>query len=144
MVALRQLAGPACVAALLLGALTGCGDVTRLPVGAAATPFLAGTVAITQMGNADITIDNRSVDFTLDTTRSLVVHLTLVSTATSTITVVVRGSIYDPNHNIIGDATGGQVTVPPNQPTTVQLTGPNPLGTIAAATFEVTAVPPPT
>jgi hypothetical protein len=144
MVALRTLAGPVCAAALLLGALTGCGDETHLPVVPTATPFLAGSVAVTQMGNADITIDARSVTFMLDPSRSLVVHLTLVSTAAAPVTVSIRASIYDPSHNIIGDATGANVTVPPNQPTSAQLTGPNPLGTIAAATFEVTGVAPPT
>jgi hypothetical protein len=101
-------------------------------------------VAITQQGNADATIDTSSVTFRLDDARSLVVHATLTSHATSMISISVRASLYDPAHSIVGDAIGGQVMVQPGQQTTLSLNGPTPLGTIASAVFEVSQQPAPT
>jgi len=141
---LRRLLAPACAAALLLGGLTACGDDTKLPVAPSSTAFSTTPVAVAQQGNADVTIDTSSVTFKLDDSRSLVVHLTVRSSATSTIAISIRGSLYDPNHALIGDVTGGQVNVEPGSTTAVQLNGPTPLGTIASATFEATAKPTPT
>lgn len=115
-------AGGACVMALHLMALSGCGDDTRLPETVSATAFATSTVAITQQGNADATIDTQSVSFKLDDSRSLVVHATLTSHATSMISVSARASMYDPGHS---------------------LSGPTPIGTIASALFEVTDQPTP-
>jgi predicted small lipoprotein YifL len=137
-------AGSAFAVALLLMALSGCGDDTRLPEAASATPFETSTVAITQQGNANATIDTHSVSFKLDDTRSLVVHATLTSNATSMISVSVRASLYDPGHSLIGDAIGGQVKVQPGQQIMLSLNGPTPLGTIASALFEVSEQPTPT
>jgi hypothetical protein len=134
--ALTRLAGPACAASLLLAGLTGCGDDTKLPQAAGATAFTSTAVAITQQGNADVSIDNASIMFVLDDTRSLVVHLSLTSHASKPVTVSVRASLYDPKHNLVGDAVGGQINVQPGQVTAVQLSGPTPLGTIASAVFE--------
>ena len=136
MSALKRLIAPACAASLLLVGLAGCGDDTKLPQAAAATPFTATAVAITQQGNADVSIDDASVKFVLDDTRSLVVHLSLTSHVTTPVTVSVRASLYDPKHALVGDAAGGQINVQPGQVTTVQLSGPTPLGTIASAVFE--------
>jgi hypothetical protein len=137
MLAVRTLAGTACAAALLLVGLTGCGDDTKIPQAALATQFAASTVAITQQGNANATIDTSSVSFALDDTRSLVVHLTLTSHAFAKSSISVRVTLSDPKHNIIGDAIGGQVNVVPGQKATLALSGPTPLGTIASAVFEV-------
>jgi hypothetical protein len=100
-------------------------------------------VAITQRGNAAATIDARSVSFKLDDSRSLVVRATLTSHATSLISISARASLYDPRHNLVGDAIGGQVKVQPGQQTTLNLSGPTPLGTIASAVFEVSGQPSP-
>lgn len=137
-------AGTACTVALLLVALSGCGDDTKIPQVVSATPFATSTVAITQRGNADATIDSRSISFRLDDSRSLVVHVTLTSHAASLISVSVRASLYDPGHSIVGDAIGGQVKLQPGQQTTLSLSGPTPLGTIASAVFEVSVQPAPT
>ena len=136
MLALTRLASPACAASLLLVGLTGCGDDTKLPQAAAATPFTAAAVAITQQGNADVSIDDTSVRFVLDGTRSLVVHLSLTSNVTKPVTISVRASLFDPTHKLVGDAVGGQINVQPGQVTAVELSGPTPLGTIASAVFE--------
>lgn len=136
-------AGVACAAALLLMALSGCGDQAKIPQAASATPFAASTVAITEQGNADASIDTKSVSFMLDDSRSLVVHLTLTSHAAAPISVSVRVSLYDPRHSLVGDAIGGQVKVQPGQQTPLSLTGPTPLGTIASAVFEVSGQPSP-
>ncbi len=140
---LRRLA-PTCAAALLIAALAACGDDTKLPQAPSVGPFSTNPVTITQQGNVDATIDQSSVTFKLDDSRSLVAHLTLRSTATSTIAVSIRGSLYDPHHALIGDVSGGQINVQPGSTTAVQLNGPTPLGTIASATFELTAKPTPT
>jgi hypothetical protein len=144
MLALRRWAGPACAAALLLLGLTGCGDDTRIPQAATSTPFTSTAVAITQQGNADVSIDTSSVTFVLDDTRSLVVHLSLTSHAAAPLTVSLRASLYDAKHNLVGDAVGGQINVQPGQVTAVQLAGPRPLGTIVSAVLEASAAASPT
>jgi hypothetical protein len=140
----RTLIGPAFAAVLLLTALSGCGDETRLPQVPSSTPFTTGSVSISQQGSAPVTIDTSSVTFMPDDSGSLVAHVTLTSTAVAPVTVIVRGSLYDPSHAIVGDLTGGQVNVAAGSTTTIQLNGPRPLGTIASATFEVTTQPSPT
>lgn len=141
MLVLASRAGTACTVALLLVALSGCGDDTRLPQAASATPFATTTVAVTQQGNADATINTTSVRLWLDDSRSLVIRATLTSHASSVISITVRASLYNPAHDLVGDATGGQVRVPPGQTTALSLSGPTPLGTIASAVFEVTGQP---
>jgi hypothetical protein len=136
--------GPACAAVFLIATLAGCGDDTKLPQAPSSSPFSTNPVTITQQGNANATIDTSSVTFKLDDSRSLVAHLSLRSTASSTIAVSIRGSLYDPRHALIGDVTGAQVNVQPGSTVAVQLNGPTPLGTIASATFELTAKPTPT
>lgn len=140
----RRFAGPACAAALAVASLTACGDDTKLPQAPASSPFSTSSVSVVQQGNADATIDTTSVTFKLDDSRALVAHLTVRSNATSTIAISIRGSLYDPHHALIGDVSGGQINVLPGSTAAVQLTGPTPLGTIAAVTFELTATPTPT
>ena len=140
----RTSIGSVSALALLLLSATACGDTTRIPQTVTATPFAAASVTITQRGNSGATIDPGSVTFMLDDSRALVAHLSVVSHARGTVTITVRGSIYDPQHRLIGDVSGGQINVASGQPTVIQLTGPTPLGTIAAVVFEVTAVPFPT
>ncbi|MBJ7595691.1 MAG: hypothetical protein JF886_12680 [Candidatus Dormibacteraeota bacterium] len=139
---LRRLLGPACVA-VLLACVSGCGDDTKLPQAPSASPFATRSVSVGQQGNARATIDTASVTFKLDESRSLVAHLTVRSTAKSTIAISIRGSLYDPHHALIGDVSGGQINVSPGSATAVELTGPAPLGTIASVTFELTAKPTP-
>jgi hypothetical protein len=69
MLVLTTRAGTACATTLLLVALSGCGDDTKIPQAVSATPFATSTVAITQRGNADATIDANSVSFKLDDSR---------------------------------------------------------------------------
>jgi hypothetical protein len=136
--------GMALGAAALLAALAACGDDTTLPQAPSTGPFTTTPVSITQQGNAAATVDTSTITFKLDDSRSLVVHLTIRSTAASTIAVSIRGSLYDPKHALIDDVTGGQINVEPGSSADVQLNGPTPLGTIASATFELTAKPTPT
>jgi hypothetical protein len=141
MFVLTARAGRACATALLLVALSGCGDDTKIPEAVSTTPFATSSVAITQTGNAAATIDAKSVSFKLDDSRSLVVRATLTSHATGVTSISVRASLYDPRHNLVGDAVGGQVKVQPGQRTMFSLSGPTPLGTIASAVFEVSGQP---
>lgn len=140
----RRSIGPVCAMAVALLALAACGDDTKLPQAPAASPFQTATVSIAQTSNVDASIDTSSVTFKLDDSRSLVAHLTVRSMASASLTISIRGSIYDPNHALVGDVTGGQIDVPPGGSTPMQLTGPTPQGTIASATFEITATPTPT
>ncbi len=141
---LLRRSGIACVAALLLATLAACGDTTTLPQVPSTGPFTTSPVTVTQQSNGDATVDTSSVTFKLDDSRSLVVHLSIHSTAPSVIAVSIRGSLYDPHHALIGDVTGGQINVQPGSAAAVQLNGPTPLGTIASATFELTTKPTPT
>lgn len=135
----RTLPRAACAAALVLAVLAACGDDTHIPQAASSTPFATTPVAIVQQGNAPVSIDTSSVTFALDDTRSLVAHLSVHSDAPAPVTVVIRGSIYDRTHALIGDLTGAQINVAPGSTAPVELTGPSPLGTIASAVFEATA-----
>ncbi|HWF58350.1 MAG TPA: hypothetical protein VG520_08360 [Candidatus Dormibacteraeota bacterium] len=135
--------GLAC-ATLLVAALAGCGSDTQLPQAPSTSPFSTGAVSITQRGNAAAVIDTSSATFKLDDAGTLVAHLSVRSTAATTVTLIIRGSIYDPQHRLVGDVTGGQVDVAPGSTAPVQLTGPAPVGTIASAVFELTAPPSPT
>ena len=141
---LRRFVGPACALTLIAVGMAACGDDTKLPQAPAATPFRASTVTVQQQGNADVTIDPASVTYQLDDSRSLVVRLVVRSNAAATIAIIIRGSIYDPSHALVGDVTGGQINVTPGSTANVQLNGPTPLGTIASTTFEVSATPTPT
>ncbi len=140
---LQRFAAPACAALVLVG-LSACGDETKLPQAPSMSPFSTTPVTITQQGNANATIDTSSVTLKLDDSRTLVSHLTVRSTASTTTAISIRGSLYDPHHALIGDLSGGQVNIPPRATVNVQLTGPTPLGTIAAVTFELTSKPTPT
>ncbi len=139
----RTLTRAACAAVLLIAVLAACGDDTHIPLAPSSTPFATKPVAIVQQGNAPVSIDTASVTFALDDTRSLVAHLSVHSDAPAPVTVVIRGSIYDPKHALVGDLTDGQVSVAPGSTVPVELTGPPPLGTIASATFEATVPPVP-
>ncbi len=136
-----RLVGIACAGSLLVVAMTGCGDETKLPEAPSATAFATSTVSILQRSNAAARIDPASVTFKLDDARSLVVTLTVRSTARSIIALSIRGSLYDPHHALVGDVTGAQINIQPNATAAMQLNGPTPLGTIASATFELTAKP---
>jgi hypothetical protein len=140
---MRTLPRAACAAALLIAGLAACGDDTHIPQAASPTPFATAPVAIVQQGNAPVSIDTSSVTFALDDTRSLVTHLSVRSDAPASVTIVIRGSIYDPTHALVGDLTGSQVNVAPGSTVSVELTGPPPLGTIASAVFEATEPPAP-
>jgi hypothetical protein len=141
---LLRLVGPACAATLAMVGLTACGDTVQVPKPPTATPFSTITAAqISQQGNAPVTINPSSVTFSPDDTQSVVVHLTGQSAAPSSITISVRGSLFDPQHQLIGDVSGGQINVAPGSSVDVQLTGPTPLGTIASAVFEVSTQPSP-
>ena len=138
---LLRLIGPACAATLAVVGLTACGDAVHVPNPPTATPFSPITAAqVTQAGNAPATIDPTSVTFRPNA-QSLVVHVTVHSTATTSTTITVRASIFDSRHQLIGDVSGGQVDVAPGGTADVQLMGPTPLGTIASAVFEVSTLP---
>ena len=123
--------------------LAGCGGPT-LPQAPSTSPFEAASVQVQQSGNAPVTVDTASVTFSLDDARTLVGKVTVTSTSSQTTAILVRVTLTSPSGAIVGDATGGQVNVPPNTPTTIPLTGPAPIGTIASANVEVSLPPPPT
>jgi len=132
------------VAATAAAAAAGCGGSTQLPEAATGGPVTAATVGFSQTGNADAHIQQGSITYRLDATGSLVVRLSLTSSAATTQTIAIRASLYNSSGSIIDDAVGGQIQVAPGATTQVELTGPQPQGTIASAVFEVTATAAPT
>jgi hypothetical protein len=136
----RHRSAKALILAVVATALAACGDSIQLPQAPGQTPFQAATVAVSQTGNAPATVDKGTVTYMLDNAGSLVVHLSLMSTASTAQTFAVQATFFDTKGLIVGNASGGQVMVAPGATTPVQLNGQTPNGTIASATFEVTAV----
>ncbi|MGI8846945.1 MAG: hypothetical protein ACR2GX_01565 [Candidatus Dormibacteria bacterium] len=130
-----------CLAAL---ALAGCGQAPRISEAPATTPLAAANIAIRQTGRAAVTIDVSSVRFALDAAGTLVISANITSRLASPQTIIIRATIYDATDTPISDATGGNVNVPPGSTTPIRLSGPQPHGTITAATFEITAAASPT
>ncbi|MGH7687760.1 MAG: hypothetical protein ACREN2_13235 [Candidatus Dormibacteria bacterium] len=118
-------------------ALVACGSTAQPEVQSAA-PLTAQSVSARQTGNAPAQVVTPTISYQLDDSGSLVIHLTVRSQAPGAETVTVRASLFDAGGALIGDATGGRTSVPPGSAADLQLNGPAPHGTIAAATFEVT------
>ena len=110
---------------------------------AGSQPLTAGHVTVNLTGDTSVSIPdpNSDVSFVLDNARLLVIHLVMRSAAAQT--VQVRASLYDKAGSIIGDASGGALSLKPGADTGFELTGPPPTGTIDHATFEVKVNPPP-
>jgi len=132
------------VALLAAGLMVACGETPKLPEAPGTTPLKTDNVTVSQAGPAAVTIDQSSVTYKLDSSGTLAIGLTLISSAPTTQTIAVRASLYDPQGNLIGDATGGQVNVAAGATTTIQLNGQEPHGEIASALFETTVFPIPT
>lgn len=130
------------VAAALL--VVACGDSAPSAQQAASSPLTESNVGFKQTGDAAVQIVPSSVTYHVDDARLLQVVLTVHSTASAAQTVTVRGSFYDKAGKLVDDATGSQLAVAPGSTTTVTLSGPAPLGTIASGTFEVSTIPAPT
>ncbi len=135
---------PVLAGALAAVALAACGDTVRLPEAPATGALTSPPVQIRQTGSALAQVDPSSVTFQLDDSGSLVVRLNVRSTAGASQTLALRASLFDSSHRVIGDAVGGQVEVAPGASTAIELTGPAPIGTIAAATIEVNTAASPT
>ena len=125
-------------------AVSACGSDIKLPEAPHTSPLKAATVPITQTGNGMATIDESSITYSLDGAGSLVVKLSLTSTAAGTQTFAIRGSLYNEDGTIIDDVTGGAVNVAPGSTTHVVLNGNAPEGTISSARYEVTGTSAPT
>jgi hypothetical protein len=140
----RRFSVKALTLAVVAAALAACGTTIQLPQAPGATPpWTANPLppgAITQTGDAPATVDKSNVNFMLDNAGSLVVHLSLTSTATTAQTFALQATFLDQPGTVVGNASGGQIMVGPGATTPVQLNGQTPHGTIASATIEVTAV----
>jgi hypothetical protein len=136
----RRFSAKALTLAVVAAALAACGTTIQLPQVPGSTPLTAAAVAVNQTGDAPATVDKSSVTYMLDNAGSLVVHLSLTSTATTAQTFAVQATFLDQSGTIVGNASGGQIMVAPGASTPVQLNGQTPNGTIASATIEVTAV----
>ena len=126
-----------CLAAL---AVVACGETPHVDQ-AASAPLTESSVGLKQTGNAQVSIVSGSVSYKLDDARLLQVTLTVHSKATTAQTVTVRGSLTDKTGRLVGDATGSQLNVAPGSDSTITLSGPNPTGTIANATYELSTIP---
>lgn len=123
--------------------IAGCGSSAQLPE-ASGSPLTTGTVGFSQTGNADAHIEQGSVTYRVDASGSLLVQLSVTSSASATQTISIRASLYSSSGAIIDDAVGGEIHVAPGGTTPIELTGPPPQATIASAVFEVTTTGAPT
>lgn len=131
--------GTALLALLAAGAslLTACGSSTQPEIGSA-TPLTAASVTATQSGNAQAKLVPGTISYRVDASGSLVIKLSVMSTASTPQTILVRASLLDASGTLIGDAIGGTTQVAPGATASMELTGPAPNGTIASAVFEIT------
>ena len=133
-----RVAGPVLLVIVALS-LAACGDSKILTQAQATGGLTAASVRIEQSGPAHVQINASHVTFQIDNSGTLVVKLTLRSSESSPKTLTLRASLYDSGGTVIGTATGGVVNLASGASTLVELNGPAPNGTIAAARFEVTA-----
>ena len=126
-----------------ISSLAACGQTPHAVEVVSQTPVAATPLALSQTGNAAVVVDPSSVTVKVDPSGSLIVTVTVSSHLATQRIVVLRASLYDSSHNLIGDATGGSVDVPANGSTSIRLIGPPPNGTVASITFEATAEPTP-
>ncbi len=118
-----------------------CGDAAPTVPQAQSSPLIAASVSVQQTGDAPVQIVQGSVTWKLDDARLVNVALTVHCTAGTAVTVSGRASLYDASGKLVGDATGGQLNVQPDQDSQLKLTGPTPTGTVASARFEFTTIP---
>ena len=120
--------------------LVACGSDTPHVPQAQASPLTEASVSLKQTGDAQVTVDPASVRYRLDDARLLQITVTVHSKAAAPQSISIATSLYDQTGRLIGDASGGAINVAPNADVQVNLSGPNPNGTISAATFEVHTV----
>lgn len=118
-----------------------CGDATPVVPQAAPSPLLASSIAVKQSGDAPVQIAAGSASWHIDDAKLVNVSLTVHSSAKLAVTVTARASLYDKDGKLVGDATGGQLNVPPGGDVQLRLSGPTPHGTVTSATFEFTTIP---
>jgi hypothetical protein len=121
--------------------LVACGSETPHVDQASAAALTESSVAVKQTGSAPVSVVDGSVHFRLDDARLLKVSATVHSTAGTAQTVSIRASLYDKSGKLIGDASGGSLDAAPGADTQLELSGPQPNGTVASATFEISTVP---
>lgn len=132
------------VGALCCTVLAACGTSTSQPEVQSSSPLTAQSVTVRQTGNASAQIVTSTITYQVDDSGGLVIHLSVQSQSGSAQTITARASVYDAKGNLIGDATGGQISVAGGSTASLQLNGPAPTGTIASTVFEVSNVASPT
>ena len=132
------------VAALCGATLAACGTSAPQPEVQSSPPLTAQSVTVRQTGNASAQIVTSTITYQLDDSGGLVIHLGVHSQSASAQTITARASLYDAKGNLIGDATGGQLSVAAGGTATLELNGPAPTGTIASTAFEVSNLASPT
>ena len=132
------------VAAVCGATLAACGTSASQPEVQSSPPLTAQSVTVRQTGNAPAQIITSTITYQLDDSGGLVIHLSVQSQSASAQTITARASVYDIKGNLIGDATGGQISVAAGSTAALQLNGPAPTGTIASTVFEVSSVASPT
>ena len=140
----RQFGRGALVAALCGAGIAACGSASSQPEVQSAPPLTAQSVTVSQTGSAPAQIVTPTITYQLDDSGGLVIHLNVQSQSASAQTITARASLYDAKGTLIGDATGGQLSVAPGGTASLQLNGPAPTGTIARTVFEVSTVASPT
>jgi hypothetical protein len=122
-------------------AVVACGDSAPSVPQAATSPLIGASVSIRQTGDAPVQVVQNSAVWSIDDAKLVNVTVTVHSAAATAVTVTGRASLYDRAGKLVGDATGGQLNVPPGKDIQLKLTGPTPTGTVSSATFEFTTIP---
>jgi hypothetical protein len=98
-------------------------------------------VVVTQRGNAAAVLDPGSVRFHLDNAGLLVVSAAVTSRSVTAETITAHADLYGPQGNLVANAIGSDLRVPPGATRSIELSSPPPTGTIASAVVELSAVP---
>ena len=132
------------VIALVVCTLAACGTVSPQPEVQSAPPLTAPTVSVRQTGNASAQIISSTITYQLDDSGALVIRVSVQSQSAAPQTISARASLYDAKGNLVGDATGGDLSVAPGTTASLHLNGPAPTATIASTVVEVSNVASPT
>ena len=120
-------------------AVAACGDSVKIPQAATGGALTATSVKVQQAGSGHARIDPNTVSFQIDNSGSLVVRVSVTSTASAPQTLTLSATLYDASNQIIGTAVGGNVNVPAGSTSVFELSGQAPAGTISSTTIEVSS-----
>lgn len=130
--------------ALAAIAISACGSSAASPEADNRPPLTTSRVEVKPTGSSSITLVDGGTTFHRDDAGLLVIEVKVRNTASTAQTVVLKATLLDAGGVQLGRAGGGAVNVGPGADSMIELTGPLPAQSIAAATVEIVATPTPT